>query len=147
MPVEIDPILLSDDDTAIHELASDTERCVIVDWREEEESLIGYVAAVIPQAGLSCAWSESGDDLVLSYKGRTQSVGLTMSPRDRYIAIRAVNRILAGDYELRLFRVTYESDTHSFYVKPASWWREADAAHAAAVARVFRVVDEGLDFP
>src|SRR4051794_4057776 len=121
MAVEIDPILLSEDENAIHELACDTDRCVIVDWREEEEALIGYVADVIPEAGLSVAWNESGVDLVLSYKDRTLAVGLTMSPRDRYIAIRAVNRILEGDYEMRLFRVTYESDTHSFYVKPASW--------------------------
>ena len=147
MAIEIDPVLLSNADDAIHEFASDTERCVVVDWREEEESLVGYVTDVIPEAGLSVAWDESGDDLVLSYMGKSAPVGLTMSPRDRYITIRAINRLLAGDYEMRLFNVSYMSDTHSFYVKPAAWWREAEQAHPAEMARVFRVVDEGLDFP
>jgi len=84
---------------------------------------------------------------VLSYKGKSARFGLTMSPRDRYITIRAINRLLAGDYEMRLFNATYESDTHSLYVKPSAWWREAERAHPAEIARVFRVVDEGLDFP
>ena len=147
MAVEIDPILLSGDDNAIHEFASDTDHCVIVDWREEEGDLIGYVADAIPEAGLSFAEAEEGEDLVLTYKGRSLPVGLTMSPRDRYITIRAINRVLAGDYEMRLFRVTYESDTHSFYIKPAEWWREAERVHPAEIARVFQVVDEGVDFP
>ena len=147
MAVEIDPVLLSGDDDAINEFASDTGRCVVVDWREEEGDLIRYVAGVIPEAGLSFEEDTEGDDIVLSYKGRTTPVGLTRSMRDRYITIRAINRLLAGDYEMRLFRVTYESDTHSFYVKSAAWWREAERAHPAETARVFRVVDEGLDFP
>ena len=147
MALDIDAVLLSGDDDAIHEFASDTDRCVVVDWREEEGDLIGYVAAVIPEAGLSFEEDESGDDLVLSYKGKSAPVGLTMSPRDRYITIRAINRLLADDYEMRLFNVSYMSDTHSFYVKPVSWWREAQELHAAEIARVFRVVDDGLDFP
>jgi hypothetical protein len=147
MAADIDPALLSGDDDAINEFASDTDRCVIVDWREEEGDLIRYVTDAIPEAGLSFEEDEDGEDIILSYKGRTLPVGLTMSMRDRYITIRAINRILAGDYEMRLFRVTYESDTHSFYVKPASWWREAEQAHTEEIARVFRVVDEGLDFP
>jgi hypothetical protein len=147
MAVDIDPALLSNDDDVINEFASDTDRCVIVDWREEEGDLIRYVADAIPEAGLSFEDDKNGEDIILSYKGRTLPVGLTMSMRDRYITIRAINRMLAGDYEMRLFRVTYESDTHSFYVKPAGWWREAERAHPEEIARVFRVVDEGLDFP
>jgi hypothetical protein len=147
MAVDIDPVLLSGDDNSIHEFASDPDRCVIVDWREDETDLIAYVANAIPEAGLSFVESESGEDLLLSYKGRSAPAGLTMSPRDRYITIRAINRLLAGDYEMRLFRVTYESDTHSFYVKPASWWHETEQAYPAEMARVFRVVDDGLDFP
>jgi hypothetical protein len=147
MAAEIDRVLISGDDDAIHEFASDTDRCVIVDWREAEDDLIGYVAKAIPDAGLSFKWSESGDDLILSYKGRSLPVGLTMSARDRYITIRAINRLLAGDYEMRLFSVTYESDTHSFYVKPAKWWQEVEQAYPDEMARVFLVVDEELDFP
>lgn len=145
--VEIDPVLLSGDDNAIYEFASDTDRCVVVDWREEEGDLIEYVAAVIPEAGLSFEESEDGLDLILHYCDRTLPVGLTISPRDRYITIRAINRLLSGDYEMRLFRITFQSDTHSFYVKPTAWWREAESAHPTEIARVFRVVDEGLDLP
>jgi len=146
MKVVIDPVLLSGDDAAIAEFASDTDQCVVVDWREDEGDLIDYVIDKIPDAGLSFAEDESSEDLVLLYKGRMQPVGLTHSPRDRYITIRALNRILAGDYEMRVFRVTLDWDTHSFYLKPCSWWREAEQGHPQEIARVFRVVDEELDF-
>jgi hypothetical protein len=147
MAVKIDPVLLSGDDEAIQEFASDTDKCVVVDWREDEGDLIDYVIDLIPEAGLSFDEDESGEDLVLSYKGRTLPVGLTRTPRDRYITIRALNKILSGDYEMRLFRVTFESDTHSFYLKRCGWWLSAEQAHPQEIARVFRVVDESLDFP
>ncbi len=146
MPVAIEAILFSGDDDAIFELASDPDRCIIVDHREDESDLLGYVIDAIPEAGLAFSEDDSGEDLVLSYKGRSIPVGLTMTPQDRYITIRAINKVLAGDYEMRLFRLTYESDTHSFYIKPARWWREAEQAHREELSRVFRVVDDALDF-
>lgn len=147
MKLKIEPVLLSDDDDAVYEFLSTNEHCVVVDWREEETDLIGYVANAIPSADLSVAWNVSEDDLVLSFKDRTLLVGLTFSPRDRYVAIRAVNQVLAGEYEMRLFNLTYESDTLVFYVKTASWWCEAELLHPTIIKRVFRVVDENLDFP
>src|SRR5262245_49877286 len=121
MAIEIDAELLSDDDNVVHEFANDSDRCVVVDWREQESDLIQYVMNAIPEAGLGFSEVASGEDLILSYKGVSLPVGLTMSPKDRYITIRAINRILAGDYEMRLFRVTYQSDTHSFYMKSVRW--------------------------
>jgi hypothetical protein len=147
MPVEIEPVLLSGDDGAIFEFASDPDRCVVVDHREEEDELIGYVISAIPDAGFAFTEDESGKDLVLSYKGLSMPVGLTLTPKDRYITIRAINRLPVGDYEMRLFRITYESDSHSFYVKPARWWVDAERTHPEEIARVFQEVDEALDFP
>ena len=145
--MEIEPVLLSGDDDAIREFAWDTDRCIVVDHREEEGDLIESVIAAIPEAGLAFDEDESGEDIVLSYKDQSEPVGLTMSPRDRYITIRAINRILAGDYEMRLFLVTADSDTHSFSIKPASWWREAERTHPIEIAKVFRKVDDDSDFP
>ncbi len=147
MSVEIEPVLLSGDDDAIFEFASDPDNCLVTDHREDEGDLIGYVIDAIPEAGLAFSEDDSGDDLILSCRGRSTPVGLTMTPRDRYITIRALNRLLAGDYEMRLFRVTRQADTHSFYLKPARWWSEAERDHPEEVDRVFLVVDEALDFP
>jgi hypothetical protein len=53
----------------------------------------------------------------------------------------------AGAHELRLFRATYLSDTHVFYVRPEAWWAEAERLYPAAVERCFQRIDDTLDFP
>lgn len=55
--------------------------------------------------------------------------------------------MLAKHFELRLFRATYQSDTHVFYVRPAWWWNEAERRRGDAIARLFRPTDETLEFP
>lgn len=147
MPLKIDPVLLSGSDEDLVEFASDTDRCVVVDWREEEGAIVDYVNDFLANDELSYEPDDSGEDLVLQYKGRELLMGLSGAPQDRYVALRAINRILAGDYEVRLIRVTYESDTHSFFVASAPWWRDAIDAHPRRMSEVFQTIDEGLDFP
>jgi hypothetical protein len=144
MSFTIHPLLISGDDNDLHDF--EDEHCVIVDWREMETDLVGYVMRAIPEAGLSFTGDEA-KDIMLAYKDKTLPVGLTHSPGDRYITIRAMNKVLEGDFEMRLFRVTYFSDTHMFYVQSAAWWQEAERLHPQDMERVFQRVDEGLDFP
>lgn len=71
----------------------------------------------------------------------------TESPCDRHVTLRGLARVLAKHFELRLFRATYQSDTHVFYVRPAWWWNEAERRRGDAIARLFRPTDETLEFP
>ena len=82
----------------------------------------------------------------MRYQQTERRVGLTFSPRDRYICLRAINEALKGQYELRLFVPSYSSDTHEFLVKSVSWWAEFDHLHPERSREIFRIIDDGLDF-
>ena len=144
MASEFDSVLISGDDNALWEYMEDAPGSVVVDWRAEEEEIVSDVAGQIPDS-LSCEW-EDERDLILIYKNRQSPVGLTFSPRDRYICLRALNNALSGDYELRVFRATLGDDTHIIFVKPTSWWEDFDRGYPDRSSTIFRRIDETVDF-
>src|SRR5262245_59107830 len=145
MAIEYDPVLIEGSDQKLQDYIWDTGKSIIVDHREEEATIVEYMARIIPEAGLTCEFAED-DDLVVTYKGQPTKVGLTFSPKDRYITIRKLNSILAGDYEIRVFRATLDSDTHSLYVKSSEWWASMDAYFPDRIAHLFAKITDEIDF-
>ena len=73
------------------------------------------------KADLSAEMTEDEPpSLIVTYKGEETVIELTESPADRYLVLRGLNVVLEGDYELRVFNVTLETDTHAFLVKPVA---------------------------
>lgn len=147
-PFEVPQVLLEGSDQEVLAFAGADERSVVVDWREDDEAIVERVASIVEEAGpLEHEELEDQPGFELSFAGRTVRVKLTESPRDRYLTLRGLARVLAKHFELRLFRATYQSDTHVFYVRPAWWWNEAERRRGDAIARLFRPTDETLEFP
>jgi len=146
MPVSYDRVLLKGTEEELDEYAYDSDACVVVDWREEDDVIIEMVSEKIPEAGLGFEFNEDFSDLVISYKGHETNVGLTLSMKDRYITIRGLCRALVRDYEIRVFKRTLESDTHSLYVKPCAWWAEMDARFPNRMKRLFAKITDDIDF-
>ena len=146
MEPEYDEVLVSGDDDELWEYAYDTDKCLVVDWREEDDAVVEEAAGLIPEAGLSAEWTD-GDpaDLVVRYKGRRVPLGLTGTPDDRSIVLRGLAGVLAGDYELRAFARSLETDTLAVLVKPAAWWRAMDERFPARMAQVFRPITPGRE--
>jgi hypothetical protein len=145
-----DKVLLTGSDAELNEYIDKSGQCLVVDWRSEEGDLINALAKLIPEARLTYGWGKGRcgeDDIFVSFRGRRYKLGLTMSGRDRYITLRRLNEILAGEYELREFRHTLGDDTHSFYPKPCSWWAAMERAFPAAIERVFSRITADMDFP
>jgi hypothetical protein len=146
MSAHFDSRLILGCDEELQTFMAETVKGVVVDWREEEEEIVRIVSEAISPDTLSCEW-QGEDDLVLLYKDRRRPVGLTFSMRDRYICLRAINDILSGEYELRLFEPSFWSDTHQFLAEAAAWWDALDRQHSERSRAVFRKIDAGLDFP
>ena len=144
MPVEYDEILMSGSDEQLDEFAGGEG--IIVDHREEDDAIIEYVMERIPKSGLKYRWIGDQTDLAVTYKRHRTALSLTMSPSDRYRVIRGINGILKGDYEMRVFRYSLLSDTHSLYIKPAAWWAEMDARFPARMEAVFSRISDQTDF-
>ena len=143
---EIDDVLLHGSEEQLRDFMDEAAESFPVDWREEETAIVDYVNERISPDELSYEWVGDEEDLALRYRDRRKRVGLTRSPRDRYICIRAINDVLAGDYELRVFRQSLDSDTHELYIKPAKWWGLFDSRDAERSAEVFKRIDETVDF-
>lgn len=66
----------------------------LVNWREEEESIICY------------------------FNGRLKDIQLSKSPKDRYIAIWGLRDIISEKCDLKLFECSYMSDTKRISYSP-----------------------------
>ncbi|MBI4751700.1 MAG: hypothetical protein HY774_24725 [Acidobacteria bacterium] len=141
-----DERFFSDDEEILWELIEESPEAVMVDWREEEEEIIRSINQVIAPYKISFEWM-GNDDIQIQYKEKERLLGLSFSLKDRYICLRAINDILQDEYELRLFELSFNSDTHLFLVKPGSWWADFDQLHPKRSAQLFRIIGPDLDFP
>ncbi|NMF01050.1 hypothetical protein [Aneurinibacillus aneurinilyticus] len=118
---------------------------VTVDWREYDEEIIQLFSERLPDETVEVATTDKG--LEVTYNGQLHSIALTFSGKDRYITIRGFQELIRDKYEIRLFEASYFSDTHDFLVLPKQQWEELDAQYPAQIGEMFRVIDDGLDFP
>jgi hypothetical protein len=146
-PPRYDKVLLTGSDEELNEYIGACGKCLVVDWRSEEGSLVDALSQLLPGAGLGHEWVDAEEDMYLIYSGRRHKVGLTWSGRDRYIVLRRLNEVMAGDYELRGFRHTLGDDTHCFYPAPCGWWAAMDRTYPTEVERVFARITPDMDFP
>ena len=105
---------------AIDALLDDDATVIWVDWREAEEDIVDYCEEKLQTGTLNCecvdADNEAGFELFIEYKDDRQRVPLVYGEEDRHIAIRAVNQILAPDYEIRLNAQKFRPQTRTFCV-------------------------------
>ncbi|MFF2089857.1 hypothetical protein [Paenibacillus sp. NPDC058174] len=117
---------------------------VAVDWRDYDEDIVSQFGRVIPQE-VDVENTEEG--LNVSYNGENFVIKLSFSPKDRYITVRGFQSIVRERYELRLFESTFMSDTHVFMILPKETWADLDQRFPEKVWKVFRKIDDELDFP
>jgi hypothetical protein len=146
-PPEFDDVLLRGTDAELNEYIRNSPRCLVVDWRQDEGSIVDEVARMIPEVPLTHEWVDADRDMYITYRGQRHKAGHTWTGRDRYITLRKLNEVIARDYELRVFRHTSGDDTHCFYLAPCDWWEAAEAAFPADVRRVFARITPDSDFP
>ena len=143
---QYDDVLVNGDDDAISEYIDGSDKCLVVDWREEEGDLLDQLIEILPEAKLSWEDAEEEEDMVVTFGGVRSRVGLTVSMRDRYILLKRLNQIMAGAYELRAFRCTLGSDTHCFYPRSVAWWSRMESLFPERIAEVFARITPEMDF-
>jgi hypothetical protein len=142
-----DDVLLRGSDEELNEYIDQSGKCFVVDWRGEEGSIVKDLANILPETGLAHEWVAGKRDMDIIYRGKRHKAGLVWSGRDRYITLRRLNEVMAGDYEVRVFRHTYGDDHHCFYPAPCSWWAAMEAAFPTEIRRVFAQITSDMDFP
>lgn len=148
-PPQHDAVLLAGSDEELNEYIANSGKCLVVDWRSDEESETEALAALLPDGWLSGKWVGDGadTDLAVTYRGKHYMAGLTGNQTNRYVWLRRMNQIMAGDFELRAFRFTLGDDTHCFLPARCRWWAAMDAAFPKEVQRVFAKITRRSKFP
>lgn len=136
--------LVSDDGNAVFDFA-DSEECIIVDHRAEEETIFSEVAARLPEGYFQ--YEYDGERIFsVSCSGVTGNLELECSPRDRYRALRFINAMIRPDYEMKIMRCRFGDDTHSFLLRNNDWWSEFAEAYPDRMQELFVDIDETTDF-
>ena len=136
--------LVSDDSSAVFDFA-DSDECIIVDHRAEEETIFADVAARLPDGYFQ--YEYDGEQFFSVTCGeRAEAFELECSPQDRYRALRFINAMILPGYEMKIMRCHFDDDTHSFLLRPNVWWSEFAKAYPDKMRELFVGIDEATDF-
>jgi len=116
----------------------DEDNIIWVDWREEDEAIVRYVADVINGFAIKVDWE--GDDMIIAESERRETVPLKLDCGDRHVALCAINKFLAGSHEVRFVKASDGSDTLAFAVLPREAWAALEDEFGAKVQAAFEVL-------
>ena len=120
---------------------ADSEECIVVDHRSEEEPIFEDVAARLPSGYFQFEFIDEKWFRV-TCGGRTGQLELKYNPEDRYLALCFINGMIRPDYEMKILRCRYDDDTHSFLLRPSTWWAEFSKAYPVEMQALFFDLDE-----
>lgn len=138
MEIEYDRVLTEGGREDVERYLDDAEVCVIVDWREEDDSVVNDFAAKISETDLQGELTDRG--LTIKHDGKDSEI-LYDSLKDRYVTIQKIAELLKDKYEIRVFESSLGSDTHVFYIKPRRWWNFMDTKFAKRMKQIFVPID------
>ena len=121
------------------------EKCVWIDWREEEEEVIKSFAKPLAAADKLEAVPK-GEDLSFRYHGQEYKLPLTHSAHDRSVAISSLVEILKDNYDIRLLKWSKETDSRAFLILPKAAWSSLEKENPAWAQSHFEAVPVGTDF-
>lgn len=121
------------------------KKCIWIDWREEEESIIkAFGRRLSPPDVLKPEWE--GKDLWAKYNDHGYKLPLTNSRKDRSVAISSLSEILKDKYEARLLKWSKETDSRAFLLLPKADWLILDRESPQWVQNNFEPIPIGTDF-
>jgi hypothetical protein len=110
-----------------------------VDWRDDDANIVDQVAGRLKDQN-ALTVTRTDQELTLRYRDRVHSVPFEGIGAERYVTLRALNAILAGDFELRTLRKSLSADTHGVVVAPVKLWSELETTDKSGVAKRFKVI-------
>lgn len=129
-------------DEALMAQFESTPHEIVVDWREDDDAIVGCVNGLLSHLGLAAIeheWvrheDQQGADLLLSFQGRSTRTPMTYGVSQRYATLRALNEIASSELELRAYRANLVDDTHIFLGHRSRWWASLQADNPAASQR------------
>ena len=113
---------------------------VWVDWRDMDSSVVEYFADSLKEDLLT--GQETETSLVITYEGRTIDLSIEEISKERYNTIRAINKLIAPNYEIRAVRRSMRGDTHCFLIAPSWLWQNLQEPYSEQLSLKVKVITE-----
>lgn len=115
-----------------------------VDWREADERIISLAAEAMKAPDLVPEWIDG--KLNVKFRGRLTGVALEFKPGEQDTTLRALNKAIAPELEIRFVKASEGGDTLAFMPLGKGTWSELEAALGSRVDEAFTRVDESVTF-
>jgi hypothetical protein len=116
-----------------------------VDWREEDDAIVGYCEDILQTDQLAAELKEietaPGFQMSIVYKGKKSVVPLVAGLADRHITLFALNEAISADFEIRFCIDSAGGDTLAFLPLPLAHWNELEAKFGDSVAAHFSRIE------
>jgi hypothetical protein len=111
-----------------------------VDWRALDDSIVEDVDKRLKDRRLGVKML--GEDLLISFGSSQRIITCEEIGTERYQTIRAINELMAPDFQMRLVQKTVNTDTHCFLLAPAWLWKHLEELDRAKLERRIKVIDD-----
>ncbi|KAA8784354.1 glutathione reductase [Paenibacillus amylolyticus] len=124
-------VLQHSSDEDVIEQFFEYESLIWIDWREDEGDVIHYFNDQLPEPHqIQCKIIQidkpRGVDIVLSSDERTLTIPFADDRTDRDSAVRAMEEMIAPQYQIRWFMESLGSDTLAFLLLSTEQWGELE---------------------
>ncbi|AGT43836.1 DUF1266 domain-containing protein [Treponema pedis] len=112
------------------------------DYNTDDEAIIDGIAANILKTNILQAAYDENKNLCIRYKGKNIKIDYPDNIRNKDVTIKAVNKIISQEYEIRLFRDSIGTERLQFYVLPHEDWANWEYYYEETVPLLFSKIDE-----
>ena len=118
-----------------------------IDWREEDDAIIGYCENIIQTGQLHAFVNDTDDklgfEIIIEYKGQPHKIHYAGEGADRDTTIMTLNEVLKPDFEIRFCMHSNGGDTLAFLPLAVPLWEvlEQEFGHTH-VRRYFKPLSE-----
>lgn len=128
-------------DQATKQLFEDAKGVFWVDWREADNYIVKLAADCIGCSNLTAEWV--GDKLHIAFRGKVTAVFLKPEPGQQDTTLRALNKALYPEFEIRYVKASDGGDTLAFMPLKPSDWSELESLFGAKVDSAFGKLEIG----
>lgn len=119
-----------------------------VDWGDFDDAIIRYCERILQTGKLSAEYKdadyERGFGLWIHYDGKAMKVPYEGEAADRDTTLISLNEILNPDYEIRLWRGSFGSDTLAFVPMKTEEWEKLEAEFGTdKIEKEFMRIEKG----
>ncbi len=112
---------------------------VWVDWRDFDDEIVKHFAKQLKNPRLDVEMR--GEDLLISFGSAQRLLTSQEIGKEQYQTIRAMNEVLAPDFEVRSVRKEADGDTHCFVFAPSKLWKHLEDLDREKLERKIKIID------